>query len=92
MQVDCGLYDLADDESGDVLRESLPLPHVIIQIVAVDILRDDVDMRLAADGLLVLHYLRMGDDLHDFALVVQCGDCLLSQFLCADVFQCEGTA
>lgn len=49
-------------------------------------------MRLAADGLLVLHYLRMRYDLHDLALVVEGGDRLRVQLLSPDVLERKGAA
>lgn len=87
MQIDSGLNDLPNDKRRDVLRQPLPPLHVLIQIITVDILSNDVDMRLTADGLLVFDDLRMRDDLHDFTLVVESSDCLACEFLCADVFE-----
>jgi hypothetical protein len=89
VQVKRGLNHLADDEGRNVLREAFPALDVLVKVVAVDILSDDVDVRLAADGLLVLDDLRVGDDLHDFALVVEGGDGLRGQLLSADVLQRE---
>ena len=42
----------------------------LIQILALDILSNDVNMRLASDSLLIAYDLRMRDDLHYLALVV----------------------
>lgn len=92
MQVESGFDDFSDDECRDVLRQSLPLLDVLVEIVAVDVLGDDVDVRLAADGLLVLHYLRMRNDLHDLALVVESGDRLRVQLLSPDVLQRKAAA
>ena len=90
MQIDGGLDDLANDEGRDVLRQSLPPLHVLVQIVAVYILGNYIDVRLAADGLLVLDDLRMRDDLHDLALIVKGSDGLTRQFFSADVLEGVG--
>lgn len=87
-----GLDDLADDEGADVLREPLAFADVLVQVIAVDVLCDDVDVRLAADRLLVLHDLRVRDYLHDLALVVYARDRLRSQLLSGDVLQRETPA
>lgn len=92
MQIDGGLDDLANDEGRDILRQSLPPLHVLVQIITVDILSDYVDVRLAADGLLVLDDLRMRDDLHDLALIIESSDGLTRQFLSADVLEGVGPA
>ena len=92
MQIDGGLDDLANDEGRDILRQPLPPLHVLVQIIAVDILGNYIDVRLAADGLLVLDYLRMRNDLHDLALIVKSSDGLTCQFLSADVLEGVGPA
>jgi hypothetical protein len=91
VEVERGLYDLANDEGGDVLAESLAFGDEGEEILAGDVLLNDVDVGLAADGLLVLDYLGVGDDLHDFALVVEHGDGLLRQLLSAHVLERVGT-
>jgi hypothetical protein len=47
-------------------------------------------VRFAANGLLVFNYLGVGDDLHDFALVVEGCDGLTGEFLSGDIFEGEG--
>lgn len=74
MQIDSRLNDLPNNERRDVLRQSLPPLHVLIQIITVDILRNDVDMSLAADSLLVFDDLRVRDNLHDFTLIIKGSD------------------
>lgn len=90
VQVYCCLDDLANDEGSNVLRKVLFFSNKLIQVFALDVLSDDVDMCLASDGLLVAHYFRMRDDLHDLALVVQHGNCLTGQLVSANVLQCIG--
>lgn len=70
MQVNSRLNDLADDKSSDVLRQMFLLLDKLIQILALDILRYDVNMRLASDSLLIAYNFRMRDDLHYLTLVV----------------------
>ena len=74
MQIYSRLYNLPNDECRDILRQSLPPLHVLIQIITVNILSNDVDMCLAADGLLVFDDLRMRNNLHDLALIVKGSD------------------
>lgn len=74
MKIDSRLYNLSNDECRDILRQSLPPLHVLIQIITINILSNDVDMCLAADGLLVFDDLRMRDNLHYLALVIKSSD------------------
>lgn len=90
MEVERRLYNLANNKRRNILRKPLPPLDILIQIIAVDILSNDVDVSLAADGLLVLDDLRVRDYLHYFTLVVQCGYRLRIQLLGADVLQGEG--
>jgi hypothetical protein len=70
MQIDGCLYDLSNDKCGNILRQPLSLPDVLIQIFAVDILSNDVNMSLASNGFLVFNNLRVRYYLHDLAFVV----------------------
>lgn len=77
VEVDGGFDDLADDEGRNVLAEPFAFGHEGEQVLAGNVFLDDVDVRLAADGLLVLDDLGMRDHLHDFTLVVEHGDGIL---------------
>lgn len=92
MQVDSCLDDLANDEGRDALRKVLLLFDELVQVFAFYVLSDDVDMRLASNGLLIAHYFRMRDDLHYLALIVQHGNCLTGQLIGANILQRVGFA
>jgi hypothetical protein len=59
VQIDGGFDDFSNDEGGDVFGQPFPSLHVLVEIVAIDVLGDDIDVRLAADGLLVFDDLGM---------------------------------
>jgi hypothetical protein len=70
MQIDGSLYDLSNDKCWNILRQPLSLPDVLIQIFAVNVLSNDVDMGLASNCFLVFNDLRMRYYLHDLALII----------------------
>lgn len=71
MEIDSCFDYLSDNESRDILRKSFSLLHMLIKIVAINILGDDVDVSFTPDSLLILNYLWMRNYLHDFALIVE---------------------
>lgn len=87
MQVHSGLDDLANNESTDVFRQTLPPSHVLVEILPIDILSHDIDMGFALERLLILDDLRMRYDLHYLTLIIQNSDSLVRQFLRTDVLQ-----
>lgn len=52
-----------------------------------DILSDDVDVSLAANGSLVLHNLRMRNYLHNLALIVEHGYGFFGEFFSAHILE-----
>ena len=87
MEIHDSLDDPADDIGCDILGQLLLPPHVLVEVLTVDVLSDDVDVFLAPDCLLVLHYLRVRYHLHYLALVVQCRNRLTRQLLSIYVLQ-----
>ena len=63
--------DLLCDFGGVVLAEYLLLLDELEEVLAVDQLGDDVDVRLGLDALLELQQERVRHDLHDAALVAE---------------------
>jgi hypothetical protein len=59
MKIDSSLNNFPYNKSRDVLRKSLPLPNILIQVITIDILSNNVDMGLTSDSLLIFDDLRM---------------------------------
>jgi hypothetical protein len=85
VEIDSGFYYLPNNKSRNILRKSLPLFYMLIKIVAIDILGYDIDVRLASDSLLVFNYLRMGNNLHYFTLIIKSRDRHARKLLSADI-------
>lgn len=71
VQVHDRLHDVADDEGALELVQEPALLDVLVQVLAVDVLGDDVLVRLRVDGVDVLEDLRVVQDLQDLALIAE---------------------
>lgn len=92
MKVDDCFDDFTYDEGTDVFGKTASSFYVFVEISTVDVLGDYVDVGFASDGLLVFDDLRMGDDFHDLAFILQSYCCFGGQFLGADVLESVGLA
>ena len=89
MKVEHRLNNSTNDKCRYVLWQSSSLPHILIQISAIDILSYNINMLFASHCGVILDYLRMLENFHDLALVVKSLLLFCCQFLGWDVLQSE---
>lgn len=86
MQINGSLYNFPNNKCTNILRQSLPLPDILIKILPIYILSNNIDMRFTSNSIFIFYNLRMRYYLHYFTLVIKSSNSLGCQLLCWYIF------